>query len=56
MGATLTGVPLYARHGYVEVERSSLPFANGDSLAIVRMVKGNQQRSELPSSNFDLSF
>lgn len=41
MGATLTGVPLYAHHGYVEVERSSLPFANGDSLAIVRMVKGN---------------
>jgi predicted N-acetyltransferase YhbS len=41
MGATLTGVPLYARHGYVEVERSSLPFANGDSLAIVRMVKRN---------------
>ncbi len=40
MGATLTGVPLYARHGYVEVERSNLPFANGDSLAIVRMVKG----------------
>jgi len=41
MGATLTGVPLYARHGYVEVERLSLPFSNGDSLAIVRMTKGN---------------
>jgi GNAT superfamily N-acetyltransferase len=41
MGATLTGVPLYARHGYVEVERLSLPFSNGNSLAIVRMVKGN---------------
>jgi predicted N-acetyltransferase YhbS len=41
MGATLTGVPLYARHGYVEVERLALPFSNGDSLAIVRMVKGN---------------
>jgi GNAT superfamily N-acetyltransferase len=39
MGATLTGVPLYARHGYVEVERAGLPFSNGDSLAIVRMVK-----------------
>jgi GNAT superfamily N-acetyltransferase len=39
MGATLTGVPLYARHGYVEVERLGLPFSNGDSLAIVRMVK-----------------
>jgi GNAT superfamily N-acetyltransferase len=41
MGATLTGVPLYARHGYLEVERLSLPLADGDSLAIVRMVKGN---------------
>ena len=41
MGATLTGVPLYARHGYVEIERLGLPFSNGDSLAIVRMVKGN---------------
>ena len=41
MGATLTGVPLYARHGYAEVERLSLPFSNGDSLAIVRMMKGN---------------
>jgi GNAT superfamily N-acetyltransferase len=39
MGATLTGVPLYARHGYVEVERAGLPFSNGDLLAIVRMVK-----------------
>jgi GNAT superfamily N-acetyltransferase len=41
MGATLTGVPLYARQGYLEVERLSLPLADGDSLAIVRMVKGN---------------
>jgi len=41
MGATLTGVPLYARHGYIEVERLALPFSNGDSLPIVRMVKGN---------------
>jgi predicted N-acetyltransferase YhbS len=38
-GATLTGVPLYTRHGYREVERAGLPFKNGDSLAIVRMVK-----------------
>jgi N-acetylglutamate synthase-like GNAT family acetyltransferase len=41
MGATLTGVPLYARHGYIEVERFALPFSNGDSLPIVRMLKGN---------------
>jgi GNAT superfamily N-acetyltransferase len=41
MGATLTGVPLYARHGYVEIERLALPFSNGESLAIVRMTKGD---------------
>jgi len=41
MGATLTGVPLYRRHGYVEIERFSMPFANGESLPIVRMTKGN---------------
>ena len=40
MGATLTGVPLYARHGYIEVERLALPFSNGDALPIVRMEKG----------------
>ena len=41
MGATLTGVPLYARHGYVEVERFGLPLRGGDSLTVVRMTKGN---------------
>jgi GNAT superfamily N-acetyltransferase len=41
IGATLTGVPLYARYGYVAIEHLSLPFSNGDSLAIVRMTKGN---------------
>ena len=40
MGATLTGVRLYARHGYVEVERLGMPLANGESLPIVRMTKG----------------
>jgi len=41
MGATLTGVPLYARHGYVEIEHLSLPLADGESLPIIRMMKGN---------------
>jgi GNAT superfamily N-acetyltransferase len=41
MGATLTGVPLYLRCGYVERERQELPMENGESLPIVRMVKGN---------------
>lgn len=39
MGATLTGIPLYRRHGYAEQERIELPLANGDVLPIVRMTK-----------------
>ncbi len=39
MGATLTGIPLYRRHGYVERERIELPLANGGVLPIVRMTK-----------------
>jgi GNAT superfamily N-acetyltransferase len=39
MGATLTGIPLYRRHGYTEQERIELPLANGETLPIVRMTK-----------------
>ena len=39
MGATLTGVPLYLRNGYAEVERISLPLANGEAVPIVKMTK-----------------
>jgi GNAT superfamily N-acetyltransferase len=39
MGATLPGVPLYRRHGYVEGERVELPLANGETLPIVKMAK-----------------
>lgn len=39
MGATLTGIPLYRHHGYVEQEREELPLANGETLPIVRMTK-----------------
>jgi len=39
MGATLTGIPLYRRHGYVQQERIDLPLANGESLPIVKMTK-----------------
>jgi len=41
MGATLTGIPLYRQRGYVERERIELPLANGMTLPIVRMAKGN---------------
>lgn len=39
MGATLTGIPLYRHHGYVEQERVELPLANGETLPIVKMTK-----------------
>ena len=39
MGSTLTGVPLYSLRGYVEVERISVPLANGEVLPVVRMAK-----------------
>lgn len=39
MGATLTGVPFYARYGYAEVERMETPLADGLGLPIVRMAK-----------------
>lgn len=39
MGATLTGVPMYAACGYNEVERIEVPLANGASLPVVRMAK-----------------
>jgi GNAT superfamily N-acetyltransferase len=51
MGATLTGVPLYLRCGYVERERQELPMENGESLPVIRMVKGDVS-SEKNSSVF----
>jgi GNAT superfamily N-acetyltransferase len=39
MGATLTGIPLYARFGYTEGERVALPLSGGDVLEIVKMTK-----------------
>jgi GNAT superfamily N-acetyltransferase len=40
IGATLPGVSLYRRHGYVEGERVELPLANGETLPIAKMEKG----------------
>ena len=39
MGATLTGVPLYERFGYIARETIGLPLEGGDELKIVRMTK-----------------
>jgi GNAT superfamily N-acetyltransferase len=39
MGATLTGVPLYAARGYIEGERREVPLTPGLSLPIVHMEK-----------------
>lgn len=39
MGSTLTGVALYARKGYREVERRLVPVGSGETIEVVRMVK-----------------
>ncbi len=39
LGATLTGIPLYERHGFRQMERVEVPLANGTSIPIVRMEK-----------------
>ena len=39
LAATLPGEPLYQALGYVPVERTSIPFPDGQSLPIVRMHK-----------------
>jgi GNAT superfamily N-acetyltransferase len=39
MGSTLTGVALYARKGYREVERRQVPVGSGETIEVVRMVK-----------------
>ena len=40
MGSTLTGFPLYRLKGYVETERVAVPLWNGESVEVVKMVKG----------------
>lgn len=37
--ATLTGIPLYRAHGFVETETSDIPLPSGDRLPTVQMVK-----------------
>ena len=39
LGATLTGVPFYARHGYVETEREETPLPTGETMTVVHMTK-----------------
>jgi N-acetylglutamate synthase-like GNAT family acetyltransferase len=39
MGATLTGVPVYLRRGYREVETMMVPLEDGVTLPVVRMEK-----------------
>jgi GNAT superfamily N-acetyltransferase len=40
MGSTLTGVPLYRLRGYIEVQHIAVPLWNGETLPVVKMVKG----------------
>ena len=39
MGSTLTGVTLYEKKGYREVERKKVPVSGGETIEVVRMVK-----------------
>jgi GNAT superfamily N-acetyltransferase len=39
MGSTLTGVPVYRRRGYLELERVEVPLPNGEVLPVIRMAK-----------------
>ena len=39
LGATLTGVPFYEKHGYKEIEKLETPLPNGETLGIVMMDK-----------------
>jgi len=39
MGSTLSGVGLYRLRGYVEMERIEVPVADGQTIAVVKMVK-----------------
>lgn len=39
MGATLTGIPLYTRKGYREIERMDVPLDSGLTLRVARMEK-----------------
>ena len=39
MGATLTGLPMYAARGYAKGEQIEVPLPNGLSLTVVRMSK-----------------
>jgi GNAT superfamily N-acetyltransferase len=50
MGATLTGVALYAAHGYAERERTEVPLGNGIVLPVVFMEKtiSLQEKRRLP--------
>ena len=52
MGSTLTGVPLYRLKGYIEVESIAVPLWNGETLPVVKMVKGAEVTASPPSPEF----
>jgi len=52
MGSTLTGVALYERKGYQEIERRKVPVGGEESISVVRIVKDS---SESSGENCDVS-
>lgn len=45
LGATLAGVPFYARYGYLETAHVRVPLPNGEQLPVVLMEKHLSQRA-----------
>jgi GNAT superfamily N-acetyltransferase len=45
LGSTLTGVPLYRAHGFVDGDVIEVPLRAGGSLTVVRMVKDLRKKS-----------
>jgi GNAT superfamily N-acetyltransferase len=46
MGSTLTGVALYKREGYCEMERIQVPVGNSETIEVVRMTKSALKASD----------
>ena len=50
MGSTLTGVPLYSSHGYLEAGRIEVPLDEGLTMTVVRMEKSVLSPDPSPDS------
>lgn len=51
IAATLTSVPLYIAHGFVEIEPLEVPLASGEAMVVVRMEKGVHAAKKVLAAN-----